>query len=606
MSESRKPPAPEQRPPCPRCGSRNVQPKGERNGRWRYRCKDCGKWLKEDPLIALNHDDILDVLDAYCFDVKALDRLNKHLTIAKMKEQGKDLPKSTTQWSDLLIDEGECLESGAEITRTRWGSMSRILVIDSMHRNIEKERHFVWIAIDSISGDAVHYGVTASRKLPAVLDFLFELKLIGGYEPTIVVCDLEPAIISAVRLVFPNAKIQGCTIHRMNRLYDKLRTVQRNGKPIKRISQTRLKIRTEFIELARKLIHSGTPDEKQAFAVQMQSREKEWARDRQTLNQYRILLSKLEFYFTRQELGNCPDNTNQCELANKVFSKFAGCRQGFKNLRAAKAYVKAYFAVYRLKRNGNFSQKKLPHLWQIQSSQPELRCQKPDVTSSQKAEPEMVTAITIPQEKTGYLVEGRVGATTEDDIVDSAVYDSAQSAELTMHDFMHEPELTVRDNLTTDSTKDEALKLAEAELQKLKDIGSGILAMLSSADIYSLKSPKAYVNRFEILARKLGVSPLSFAINKVDGSAIKLTNGKKKSTKRCREESTDTNCISNLELRCLAQSASQMANCLSGSSFQYADVKSYANEFYRLIHKRGKSPASSTINKRDGRIINVN
>src|SRR5437899_497466 len=131
MSQPSEPPPPEQRPPCSRCGSHNVGPKGNRHGRWRFRCKDCRKWFKEDPPNELDYDDLLDVFDVYCSDVTALDRINNHTTIARMKEQGMDLPDSKTDWSDFLIEEGECLESGPEITRSRRESMSGILVIDS-------------------------------------------------------------------------------------------------------------------------------------------------------------------------------------------------------------------------------------------------------------------------------------------------------------------------------------------------------------------------------------------------------------------------------------------------------------------------------------------
>ena len=601
MSDPSEPPPAEQKPPCPYCGSHNVGPKGRRHGRWRYRCKVCRHWFKEDLRNELDHDDTLDVFDVYFSDVTALDRINKHTTIARMKERGKDLPKSKTKWSDFLIREAECLESGADITRSRRESMSGILVIDSMHRKIEKKKHYIWIAIDALRGEPVHYDVTSDKTLPTVIKFLYELRLKGDYEAIIVLSDQEAAILAAVRLVFPHAKLVGCVVHRMRRLYKKLRTTQRKGR---RINPERLKIRAEFTELARRLIHSTTPEEKQRLTEQMKSGEPEWATDPQTLIEYKSLMANLRYYLTAQERGEAPDNTNQCESANDLFSQFVTRRQGFKNLRAARAYLKAFFAVFRLKRNGAIGRRESLYLLPpVQSAQPEPAQLQSHAPTSQQSAPELGPAGEDPQaNKDGMPV-----------IMDEATTDGgkgtldqlAQSIESLAQD--QRSESRIQDNLAADSTQDKVLlKVDQEELQKFKDTEAEMLAMMSSAEDYNLKSSKAYVNRFETLARKFGFSPCAIAINKIDGSLTKLTNKKRKSSKRCRVKSVDADNLSRVELECMAESASQMINALNGSCYQYADVKSYANEFYRIINKRGRSPASSTISKQDGRIIDVN
>ncbi len=542
-----------QKPPCNRCGSQNVECKGKRHGKRRFRCKDCRKWFKDDPPNELDYDDMLTAFEVYLFDVTALDRMNRNTAIAAIKEQGKALPNSKTRWSGFFIKEAECLENGPEITRARRDSMSGILVIDSMHRRIEGDMHYIWVAIDALRGETVHYDVTSDKTLPTVIKFLYELRLKGDYEAIIVVSDQEAAILSAVRLVFPHAKLQGCVVHRMRRLYKKLRTRQRRGRPI---SPERLRIRVDFIDLARRLIHSLTPGEKHGLTEQMRSREAEWAADPQTLVEYKSLMANLRYYLTAQERGEAPDNTNQCESANDLFSKFVSRRQGFKNLRAARAYLKAFFAVYRLKRNGTIGRKESPY---------QLPADIVEVTDESQP-----------------FVQLPLATNNSDPILQN-------------------------DSETNDTEDEVASMLTTEQLQKFKDLESDMREMLA-ADSYVQTSPKAFVNRFELLARKVGLSPLSIAINKTDGSVVRIApvTEKQESIRSCRVRSTDPDRVSPTELQCLQKRFGQLANSLTGTYYRYACAKSFSNAYYRIVDKHGRTPSSCAISKHDGSITPVN
>ena len=635
----------EPRPVCNKCGSSNVIKKGNRRNKGyknskkksykkqKWLCKDCGHWPPDDVSKLLTKEQKLACADAYYHSVVNLEEMPSNVEVLNLEQLCASFGLSKTALSRRIRKIVKSMEDGLETTKKKKDKLGRFLIVDSKHVSINHHTCYCWIAVDSLKGEPVHFALTNSKEAPAVRQFLFELKIKGEYKALGIVADLEESILAEGEVIFTDdvtgAKplLQADTVHRLMQIAKRWPYLKWKGKPKlskrdreartadisaseqkaiekRKISPERAKLRIEFSELVCRLINAGTIKEKKELEYQMRSRLKEWSTDEIIMEEYDSLMSSLHLYHSREELGSCPSSSNIAETLNGILKKKLSRMQGFKTFESGQIHLKGFWQTYRMR---HFSVDSASIVTDIASSIDPRRANEAETKgtcSKGSAPPEQPIPALLPlpmlpppppsliteaagiasRTPSGNSMQGL--ANTNDQIVPavSAIESSAQQGGV------------AREVLIT---------VTQHELQKFRTLESDMVAMLSSSMLTQAPA-KDLANKFEILARKLDESPLSIAINKADGTVVKLTHENDKESIRLHWKGPiDSDCLSPIELQCVIKKFEEVADSLTGSYYEYAAVKSAANACYRILKKHGRKAGSSAILKTDGFILSL-
>lgn len=372
----------EARPVCDRCGSSNVIKKGYRRNKGykkqKWQCNDCGHWPSDNGSKLLTKEQKVACADAYYHSIVNLEEMATNVELLTLDELSSRFGLSTAALSRNIRKIVKSMEEGLETTRKKIDQLGRFLIIDSKHVWIKRHKCYCWIAVDSLKGEPVHFALANSKEKAAVRQFLYQLKIMGGYKARAIVADLEESIHAEAEVVFTDeitgAKplLQADTVHRLRQIAKRWPYLKWKGRPKiskrdreprtadisaseqkaiekRKISPEKAKLRIEFSELACKLIHASTIQQKKELECHMRSRVEEWSADEIIMEEYHSLMSNLHLYHSRDELGACPSTSNIAETLNGILKKKLSRMQGFKTFESGQIHLKGFWQTYRVR-----------------------------------------------------------------------------------------------------------------------------------------------------------------------------------------------------------------------------------------------------------------
>jgi transposase-like protein len=250
----------------------------------------------------------------------------------------------------LVLREASSCPDGLQISAWRTDKISKCIGIDSTELSIEKTTYYLWMAVDLVNREPIAYEITEKKDEATVLEFLFKIKLMLQHEPDFVVTDMDPTLLSCVRLVFPNTIHQGCTFHRAKDNNDFMPTSLEYSHPTFR----------PFKILCKKIVAAKTIPHQAKYLKRMILEEKKWKSDLRTGKAYDSLMHHIHYYNTAEELGQCPFTNNLTERLIKLVKDLHNDMNGFKTLAAARAHIKGYwwYRRYTEKQGDGHSKKK--------------------------------------------------------------------------------------------------------------------------------------------------------------------------------------------------------------------------------------------------------
>jgi len=88
----------------------------------------------------------------------------------------------------------------------------KTLVVDEKWVKFNKSWHYVFLAVEPLSGDLVHMAVYTSHGVPSAKTFLAEVRSLG-FRPQVLMTDLLAGYHDAIKTVFPDAQHVECLFH---------------------------------------------------------------------------------------------------------------------------------------------------------------------------------------------------------------------------------------------------------------------------------------------------------------------------------------------------------------------------------------------------------
>jgi len=245
------------------------------------------------------------------------------------------------RWMDEL---GENCKDAIQVARELHPHWSRCLGLDSKALKISGLEHYLLLAADLGTQDAVNFALV-EREDYGVFSTLRQIKRKIGYAPRIIVTDLDPAWFKAIHHVYPDIPIQGCVVH-MERIIDRLMP-----KRSRTMKQEELKI------LIRRFLYASSLAEAYQSLQKIKDRRNEWTDDgsRQAINSIVAHRKVLTTHF--QVPYSFRDNNITESIIDKVEMKLKMIR-GFKKINCARNSLKLAIMHYRFSpflssRNGN-------------------------------------------------------------------------------------------------------------------------------------------------------------------------------------------------------------------------------------------------------------
>lgn len=204
--------------------------------------------------------------------------------------------------------------------------MDGYLQIDAKYVSVKGHKNkmaFIW-AIDYSSHDILWYELVSSETYAAYLHIFKNLKSVG-YRPKAIICDELPQIWKSAIEIFPNSKIQLCTVH-----------LKRNIK--KSLSMKNSEDVDFFHDI--KLLFASKSLKK--FANETRNLLQKHSSNRKYVTILRDLVGKEALFTTYLRKTSCPSTTNLIECYNKHLNKRLRKIDGFKSYNNALLWLNAY------------------------------------------------------------------------------------------------------------------------------------------------------------------------------------------------------------------------------------------------------------------------
>lgn len=330
------------RPPCPHCGGIVVIKKGfakRKNRQVRvWRCKSCKHSFSEKRLrqkcrlpkdLAKNYINNVTSLKG----LKELKDDNPSMSTyyRNIQKQVKEYPK----WRDLLK---------MPEFRRKWGF---IMGIDTTTLKIKGYDYYYLHVADMHSSDHLVYEILEREDAISIKSALKDLRS-AGYVPKVVVTDLAPEILSAVKETFPQTTIQGCLFHLQRWLNKQLPTKKKNlnGHALKlwqNVKQLIMHVaKAQNVGAQKRYLNDLEHirlDEKSHFVVQ-------------------AFLKNLQYYHVLEELIwlGCKREymyNNLCERSIEAIKYLKRRMRGFKRVETTSSYINAYWFLKRTEKRAS-------------------------------------------------------------------------------------------------------------------------------------------------------------------------------------------------------------------------------------------------------------
>jgi len=271
-------------------------------------------------------------VERYLTEVKSLKALKTEASITTYYRSVVEQAKCYPGWRDLLYEQE---------FRQGWGF---ILGVDTTCLKIGGRAYCYFHAVDIPGKDHLAYEIMEKEDAISIGDVLRTLRN-AGYYPNLVVTDLAPEILSAVREVFPDAKIQGCLFHLQQWLNKQLPTIK------KRIDKQTLQlwnaVKIKIMEVAK----AETMNVRQRHLAEL----KNIKLDEASSNVAKTFLENLQYYHTFRDLIwlGCKREyryNNFCERSIGEIKDLKREKRGFKSLENARKYTETFWFLKRKKR----------------------------------------------------------------------------------------------------------------------------------------------------------------------------------------------------------------------------------------------------------------
>jgi len=308
-------------PHCKKCGSKETNKWGSRNGLKRYFCKECLHSF------SIDHRQKKPV-----FWIPYIDGI-------PYRSLGNEHGLTGTQVYRIVKKEMLSLPDNTWLTHKYCNRYSGILIVDGKFvkvKGFKKKIPFIY-AIDYLTHDIV-VGILVKSECYEAYRKLFRLIRTTNYPCRVVCCDdvlssLEPAL----NYHYPKAKIQLCQNHYLENIRQKLK-VRTSRDHVKFFKNLKLHAFTEY------------KNEEQLKAVLrhfiISSAKKNILRQSIVMN----IWQRRRYLFEYKNILNCPKDTNLIELFNSHLNARLKSIKGFKSLSTAEMFLNAYMIRRRTKK----------------------------------------------------------------------------------------------------------------------------------------------------------------------------------------------------------------------------------------------------------------
>jgi len=234
-------------------------------------------------------------------------------------------------WMDAL---GENCKGPIQIARELHPVWSGCLGLDSKALKVSGLEHYLLLAVDLGTQDAVNFALVERENYDAFSMFLRQIKRDIEYTPRIIVTDLDPAWFKAIRHIYQGIPVQGCVVH-MERIIDRIMP-----------KRSRTMKQDELKTLIRRFLYASNLTEANQSLREIKSRRGEWTDDtsreaiESIIAHHKVLTTHLNIS------DSFRDNNITESVIDKVEMKLKMIR-GFKNVNCARNSLKLAITHYR-------------------------------------------------------------------------------------------------------------------------------------------------------------------------------------------------------------------------------------------------------------------
>ncbi|MEM2144906.1 MAG: DDE-type integrase/transposase/recombinase [Candidatus Jordarchaeaceae archaeon] len=274
-------------------------------------------------------------MEKYLTEVKSLKALNTDGSITTRYRNVAEQAKHYPGWRDVLY---------VPEFRARWGF---IFGIDTTSLKI-KGREYCYVHAADISGkDHLAYEIMEKEDAASIGHVLRTLRN-AGYYPNLVVTDLAPEILSAIKEIFPNSKVQSCLFHLQRWLNKQLPTRK------KRIDRKTRQLWESVKKKVMEVVKVENMEIRQRHLTELKNMQL----DEASSSVLKMFLENLQYYHTLQELiwFGCKREYMYNNFCERSIGEIKGLKRdmyGFKNLENAQKYIDAFWFLKRKKRAEN-------------------------------------------------------------------------------------------------------------------------------------------------------------------------------------------------------------------------------------------------------------
>ncbi len=222
---------------------------------------------------------------------------------------------------------------------------SYVLGIDTTAPKVGgKEQVFLYV-VDTISGDTLDCGLIDKEDTSSIVRVLIRIRDELDYHPIIIVCDLDPAILKAIGIVFSSARIQACLYHAVAWLDKELPTL----KTAKRIGKLRVAFWKKAKRIITKVVYARDMERRNYWMDELLKLDVSNDGDvKKVVNNFRnnlhyyMPLDQIKAQVSMNNLDRIVYN-NVCEAHIGLVKRLGKKMHGWKSLNTFMPYVNAYW-----------------------------------------------------------------------------------------------------------------------------------------------------------------------------------------------------------------------------------------------------------------------
>ncbi|MEM3640576.1 MAG: transposase [Candidatus Bathyarchaeia archaeon] len=260
-----------------------------------------------------------------------------------------DTHGSTTTRYRNIVKQVKCYPGWRDLLyvpefRRRWGF---IFGIDTTSLGGKGKKHCYLHAVDIPGKDHLAYEIMYKEDAASIRQVLTTLRN-AGYSPYLAVVDLASEILSALKEVYPETKIQGCLFHLQQWLNKQLPTIK------KRIDKQTLQLWRAVKKRIMEIAKAENMEIRQRHLTELKNMQL----DEVSSSVVKTFLENLQYYHTFQDLIwlGCKREymyNNFCERSIGEINDLERDMRGFKNMENTQKYIDAFWFLKRKKKAEN-------------------------------------------------------------------------------------------------------------------------------------------------------------------------------------------------------------------------------------------------------------